>query len=72
MGLGCLSDEYNRRADEAFANLENTVRVVDDLLRHDRDFHKHVEGVCAVLQAVREANVTFSTEKFHFAQPKIM
>lgn len=55
MCLSCSSDEYNLRVDAAFADLENTVRVVDDLLRHDRDFQKHVERVSAVLQAAREA-----------------
>jgi hypothetical protein len=72
MGLSCSSDEYNRRADVAFGDLQNTVRVVDDLLRHDRDFRDHVLGVCTVLQAAKDASVTFSPEKFIFAQPKIM
>lgn len=31
MGLCSSGDEYNRRADAAFAALTNTVRVVDDL-----------------------------------------
>jgi hypothetical protein len=71
MGLCCSEDEYNRRADVAFAALSNTVRVVDDLLRFDRNFPAHVTGVCAVLQAARSAGITFSFEKFQFAQSRI-
>ncbi|XP_046438430.1 uncharacterized protein LOC124189960 [Daphnia pulex] len=71
MGLCCSGDEYNRRADVAFAALSYTVRVVDDLLRFDRTFPAHVAGVCAVLQAARTAGITFSKEKFRFAQPRI-
>jgi hypothetical protein len=44
MGLSCSGDEYNRRADIAFAAVSNTVRVVDDLLRFDRTFPAHVAG----------------------------
>jgi hypothetical protein len=45
MGLSCSGDEYNRRADMAFVDQINTVRVVDDLLRFDRDFPAHVKGM---------------------------
>ncbi len=38
MGLCISSDEYNRRADQAFQDVNNTVRVVDDLLRFDSSF----------------------------------
>jgi hypothetical protein len=71
MGLSCSGDEYNRRADVAFAGVSNTVRVVDDLLRFDRTFSAHVAGVCAVLQAARVAGITFSREKFRFARDRI-
>jgi hypothetical protein len=53
MGLSCSGDEYNRRADMAFVDQINTVRVVDDLLHFDRDFLAHVKGVCALLEAAR-------------------
>jgi hypothetical protein len=71
MGLSCSGDEFNRRADMAFADQVNTVRVVDDLLRFDRDFPAHVKGVCALLQAARTANITLNLEKFQFAEPKV-
>lgn len=55
MGLSCSGEEYNHRTDMAFAGQVNTVRVVDDLLRFDRDFPAHVKGVCAFLHAARKA-----------------
>ena len=68
MGLCSSGDEYNRRA---FAAIPNTVRVVDDLLRYDRTFPAQVAGVCSILLAARKAGITFSREKFKFAQSRL-
>jgi hypothetical protein len=43
MGLSCSDKEYNRRADMAFVDQINTLHVVDDLLRFDRDFPADVK-----------------------------
>lgn len=71
MGPSCSGDEYNRRADAAFAAVLNTVRAADDLLRFDRSFPAHLAGVCVVLQAARGAGITFSKEKFRFARDRL-
>jgi hypothetical protein len=71
MGLCSSSDEYNRRADLAFENVSNTVRVVDDLLRFDNSFPEHVAGVCTVLSAARKSGITFSLKKFQFARTQV-
>lgn len=71
MGLSCSGDEYNRRADMAFVDQVNTVRVVDDLLRFDREFPTHMKAVCGLLQTARKAGITLNLEKFQFAQPKV-
>jgi hypothetical protein len=71
MGLCSSSDEYNRRADLAFENVSNTVRVVDDLLRFDKSFPEHVAGVYAVLSAARKSGITFSLKKFQFARTQL-
>jgi hypothetical protein len=71
MGLSCSGDEYNRRADVAFAAVSNTVRVVDDLLRFDRTFPEHVRGVCEVLQVARDAGTIFSKDKFRLAHDRL-
>ena len=54
MGLGCSGDEYNCRADMAFADQINTVCVVDDLLHFD-DRSQQVAGYLA-----------FSTAQKHY------
>jgi hypothetical protein len=59
IGLSCSDDEYNRRADMAFVDQVNTVRVLNDLLRFDRDFPANVKGVCA-LQAAWKAGITLN------------
>jgi hypothetical protein len=71
MEFSCSSDEYNRRADMAFVDQINTVRVVDDLLCFDRNFPAHVKGVCALLQAAWKAGITLNLDKYQFAQPKV-
>jgi hypothetical protein len=71
LGLCSSSEEYNRRADQAFQDVNNTVRVVDDLLRFDSSFPENVAGVCALLSAARSAGITFSLKKFHFARSQI-
>jgi hypothetical protein len=48
------------------------VRVVDDILRFNRSFPLHVEGVCAILQAARAAKITLNVDKFKIAQKKLV
>ncbi len=71
-GLCCSGDEYNRRQDEAFAGLNNFVRVVDDLLLFHGSFSDHIAGICAILQAARAARITFNPSKFEFAKSQLM
>ena len=72
MGLSCSGDECNHRQDIAFAGIENFVRVVDDLLLFNRTFPAHISGLCSVLQAARDAGITFSPGKFEFAMKELM
>ena len=45
MGLISAGDEHNRRSDDAFAGMENVVKVVEDVLIFDADFNTHVQRV---------------------------
>jgi hypothetical protein len=67
MGLSATGDKYCRRGDEAFGDLPNTVKVLDDVLQFDDDFASHVEGTRRLLQRCREANNTLGLDKFVFA-----
>jgi len=71
MGLISSGDEFSRRADAAFAGVSNMVRVVDDRLRFDRPFAEHVDGVYVIVAVARKAGITFSRNKFQFAEPTI-
>jgi hypothetical protein len=72
MGLCSSWNEYNRRTDATFGTLQNTVRVVDDILRYDRSFPSPIEGVCAILQATRAEKITLNADKLKFAQKKLV
>jgi hypothetical protein len=71
MGLCSSSDEYNRRADAAFAQVAQVVWVVNDILRFDFSFSAHVVGVRAVLTAAQNAGITLNEKKFHFAKRSV-
>jgi hypothetical protein len=71
MGFCSSSDEYNRRADAAFAQVAQVVRVVDDILRFDSSFSAHVAGVRVVLTATQNAGITLNENKFHFAKRSV-
>lgn len=73
MGFCSSCNECNRREEAAFGTLQNTVRVVDDILRYDRSFPSPIEGVvCAILQAMRAEKITLNADKFKFAQKKLV
>ena len=42
IGLISACGEHNGRIDDAFAGMENVVKVVDDVLIFDSDFNNHV------------------------------
>ena len=52
MGLSATGDEYCRRGSEAMANLENTQKVVDDVIIYNQDFESHYENVVNFLECV--------------------
>lgn len=72
MGLCSSDNEYNRLSGAAFVTLKNMVRVVDDILRFDRSFPSHAEGVFAILQAARAEKIPLNADKFKFAQKKVV
>ena len=51
--MGLNGDEYCRRGEEAVGDLENTIKVVDDVLQFHDDFKSHVEGFRSLLERCR-------------------
>ena len=71
MGLISAGDEHNRRSDDAFAGMENVVKVVEDVLIFDADFNTHVERVKSAIRRCSEHGITIHPKKFIFAQPSV-
>ena len=73
MGLSSAGDEYNRRGDQALEGLENTRKLVDDVLVHDtsKDIQDHERRVRHFLDRCREAGITLNPSKFTFGAPEV-
>ena len=71
MGLVSTGDEFCRRGDIAIQDLDNVVKVVDDVLTYDDNFEAHVQRVRRLLQRCREQHITLKREKFVFASPEV-
>ena len=71
MGLSATGDEYCRQGSEAMANLENTQKVVDDVIIYNQDFESYYENVVNFLEVCRKQNMTLNPEKFCFAKREV-
>ena len=71
MGLCSTGDEYNRRGDEALADIPNLVKVVDDILLWDEDYDDHLLHITEVLNRCREHGITLNAEKMNLAAKSV-
>ena len=71
MGFVGTGDEYCRRGDIALAGLENTEKVVDDILCHDKSFKEHFKRVVKLLEKCQESGITLNPKKFVFAAESV-
>ena len=56
MSLNCTGDEYCRRGDKVFEEINNLQKVVDDILCDD-DIEQHVHNIRKFLKCCRKNNV---------------
>ena len=70
-GLISAGDEFNRRTDAAFSDIERLGKVVDDCLLYDESFLDHYGQVRRTLLCAREHGITLSEKKFEFAVPEV-
>ena len=70
-GISSISEHYNRRMDEAFADLPGFRRVVDDIVIYDRDREHHTEHVRQFLKRCEEKRITLNISKWEFAKPSV-
>ncbi len=71
MGLVSAGDEYNRRGDDAFRDLPNIAKFVDNFCVWSDDLAQHLASVRAFLECCRLNCVTLSEAKFEFAKSKV-
>lgn len=71
MGLVSSGDEFCRRGDEAFQDIENIEKVVDDILVYDETFGKHLKRIIQILNRCREKSITLNASKFLFAKSQV-
>ena len=67
-GISSISEHYNRRMDEAFTGIQDSRKIVDDVVVFDRDARKHVEHVREILHCCEEKGISLNRDKFRFCQ----
>ena len=70
-GLISSGDVFNQRLDQAFGDIPQFAKVVDDGLVFTDTFLSQVSTTCKVLQKACEHSITLSPHKFEFAVPKV-
>ena len=70
-GLISAGDEFNRRTDAAFSDIESLGKVVDDCWLYDDSFLDHYGQVRRTLLCAREHVITLSAKKFELAVPEV-
>ena len=71
MGLISSGDEYTRRGDHALSDVENTIKIVDDILIHDTDYKSHIGNIWSVLEKCEENKITLNPDKIKFAKEEL-
>ena len=70
-GFVGTGDKYNYETDRAIAGVQDTTKVVDDIMTANITFQDHIERVIEVLERCRKAGITLSPNKFKFAEHEV-
>ena len=71
MGLNSSQDEYERRGNEAVGDIEDTYKIVDDILCANSGAKENLATVLRVLDRCRTHRITLSPGKFDFCQEEV-
>ena len=66
-----ISEQYNRRMDEAFQGLTNYRRTVNDVIIFDEDKRTHATHVRKLLQKCADKGISLHKEKFKFCETAV-
>ena len=67
-GINSISEHYNRRMTEELHGLDNTKKIVDDVLIYSKSFDEHVHLVTQFLNRCRISGIRLRLDKFVFAK----
>ena len=70
-GISSISEHYNRRMDEAFREMQDFRKIVDDVIVFNSNQGEHVSHVRAFLQRCQERRISLNPDKFQFSQQKV-
>ena len=70
-GISSISEHYNRRMDEAFAEMKDFRKVVDDVIVFDSDQDQHTRHVRTFLQQCEAKGISLNPDKFQFCQQRV-
>ena len=70
-GLSSISEHYDRRMYEAFQDLQDYRRIVDDVVIYDGDKDTHTEHVRQFLHRCEERGISLNKDKFQFCQEHV-
>ena len=62
-GVKSAQDEFQRKVNETYGDLQGVMAIVDDILIHGKSKKEHDENLRAVLQRSRERGVKLNSEK---------
>ena len=71
MGLNCTGDEYCRRGDKVFEEINNLQKVVDNSILYDDDIEQHLHNMRKFLECCRKNNVTLTPKKTRISQESV-
>lgn len=64
-------DKHNYEGDRILSGVQDTSKVVDDIITANITFYEHLERVVEVLQRCRDGGITLSPKKFKFAETEV-
>ncbi|CAB4066696.1 unnamed protein product [Lepeophtheirus salmonis] len=63
--------EYNHRGDESLAGIDNTEKVVGDIILYDSSMHLHEKNVRKLLDRCRDTEITVNPNKIHCGKTEV-
>lgn len=70
-GLCCSQDEFQRRMEETFGDIDGVGVIADDLVVSGKNKTDHDQNLRAVMQRAREKNIRFNLQKSVFESSSI-